>query len=389
MTLSKKKLIFVINTFPIDNTISQGKFNYRAAVQLNEKTSIKIIHLRSWKPWRKIIERKQIGELEVTVFSFPYYPYLLNHSWTNGLQMMLYKRFFIFSLGKELKEGEYVHSVGAGFSGVVGSWISEQFNIPHIAQCIGTDVNYTLPSLQSTIGIKGMEKYVDYFTCNSKALEKQVLKIFPEAKTLTIYRGVDLDYFKLFKDNLNKEGITFTFLGGLSLRKETGKGRDYKGGETLLKAWRNIKEYKTIKLNFVGPEVTQSLVNEILEGEAHKFNISVQQSIDKQSVKEMLAISDVVIIPSWAEGLPNVGMEALASSCAIIGSNVGGIPELIDGNGYLFEPGDFEKLTFLIRKITSNRSSLVQMKIKSRQIAESKFDDKQFPDQYLKLYETL
>src|SRR5699024_9407195 len=296
---------------------------------------------------------------------------------------------FKIYLGKELKDIKLIHSVGASFSGVVGSFLSKKHKIPHIAQCIGTDINYNLPRLKNTYGIKGMEKYVDIFTGNSKESARQVLRIYPNAKSKTIYRGVDLAYFK--PSNLGKETseITFTFLGGLSLRRETGKGRDYKGGETLLKAWKELESYEKLKLNFVGPEVTKDLVNEILDENANTYNVFVQGILDSEAVKALLHETDVVIIPSWAEGLPNAGMEALASSCAILGSYVGGIPELIEDNGYLFEPGDSENLKELILKISSNKAKLESMKIQSRKIDETKIDAKQFAEHYLKLYESL
>lgn len=62
--------------------------------------------------------------------------------------------------------------------------------------------------------------------------------------------------------------------------------------------------------------------------------------------KEMLpvyyAVSDVVCIPSFYDGMPNVLLEAMALGKVVVGSNTGGIPDVIrDGeNGFLFENGD-------------------------------------------------
>ena len=48
------------------------------------------------------------------------------------------------------------------------------------------------------------------------------------------------------------------------------------------------------------------------------------------SVAELVAAADVVTLPSWNEGMPNVVLEALASGRRVVASNVGGIPELVD-----------------------------------------------------------
>jgi glycosyltransferase involved in cell wall biosynthesis len=56
---------------------------------------------------------------------------------------------------------------------------------------------------------------------------------------------------------------------------------------------------------------------------------------------------DVFVLPSLNESFSNSLMEAMASGCAVLASNVGGNPELVkDGeNGMLFEPGDVAGLT--------------------------------------------
>lgn len=383
-----KHILFITNTFPSDNRLIEGRFNYKAAKALSEKIPVSIVHLRSWKPFRSIVTKKKIGVLKVIVFSFPYYP--TSNSFLNGLQLWLYKNAFSAILGNKFKDHDVIHSVGASFASVVASMVSKKHKLPHIAQCIGTDVNYTLPQLKNSFGVKGFNKNVSYFTTNSFELEKQVKLIYPHAKTQTIYRGVDLinfksDFIQFSKKNTNK--IVFTFIGGLSMRKETGKGRDYKGGETLLNSWKSLEDLKGMELNFAGPEVTPTLVDKILKNNHTAFNINVFGILSKEEVIEMLINSDVVIIPSWAEGLPNAGMEALAASCIIVGSNVGGIPELIDGNGYLFKPGDILELARILKKLPNDRIKLEEMKKHSRHLAINKFDNNQFVKHYLELYE--
>jgi glycosyltransferase involved in cell wall biosynthesis len=58
-----------------------------------------------------------------------------------------------------------------------------------------------------------------------------------------------------------------------------------------------------------------------------------------------MAASNLVCLPSYSEGLPNVVIEALASGRPVVASEVGGIPELIDSNcGVLVTPRDSERL---------------------------------------------
>jgi|SRR5581483_672180 len=68
-------------------------------------------------------------------------------------------------------------------------------------------------------------------------------------------------------------------------------------------------------------------------------------------VTAALSSIDVFVHPSMTEGLPNAVMEAMACGCAVITSNVGGCPELIDHgvHGLLFKPGEAGELTFTLR----------------------------------------
>ena len=61
--------------------------------------------------------------------------------------------------------------------------------------------------------------------------------------------------------------------------------------------------------------------------------------------------SDILVLPSLSEGLPAVGMQALAAGLAILGSDVGGISDVVQPgqNGFLIPVNDLaafaERLT--------------------------------------------
>lgn len=64
-------------------------------------------------------------------------------------------------------------------------------------------------------------------------------------------------------------------------------------------------------------------------------------------VADLLAHSDMLVLPSFAEGLPVVYMEALASRIPVVASRVAGVPELVEDGvtGYTVPPGDVDSLT--------------------------------------------
>jgi colanic acid/amylovoran biosynthesis glycosyltransferase len=73
---------------------------------------------------------------------------------------------------------------------------------------------------------------------------------------------------------------------------------------------------------------------------------------DARRIRESILAARTLVLPSDAEGLPNVLLEALALGRPVIATAVAGIPELVvDGvNGWLVEPGDANALTSAIRE---------------------------------------
>ncbi|MBS1604116.1 MAG: glycosyltransferase family 4 protein [Bacteroidetes bacterium] len=66
---------------------------------------------------------------------------------------------------------------------------------------------------------------------------------------------------------------------------------------------------------------------------------------DKRGIESILRKCDILVCPSYAEGMPNVILEAMASGCAIIASDVGAVNVEVDsGNGWLIEPGSVKAI---------------------------------------------
>ncbi|MCP8319497.1 MAG: glycosyltransferase family 4 protein [archaeon] len=104
---------------------------------------------------------------------------------------------------------------------------------------------------------------------------------------------------------------------------------------------------------------------------------------------KLIASSELLVLPSLMEGLPTVILEAFTSGTAVIASNVGGVPELIeDGvNGFLFKPGDHVKLASLIEQVSKDENLRESITNKAREKVKREYDWELVIDKYLQIYE--
>lgn len=70
-----------------------------------------------------------------------------------------------------------------------------------------------------------------------------------------------------------------------------------------------------------------------------------------EKVTDILDMTDIYIQPSKQEGLPRAVIEAMSRACPVIGSNIAGIPELLEPE-YLFKAGDVDAICKLLRRLS-------------------------------------
>jgi len=129
-----------------------------------------------------------------------------------------------------------------------------------------------------------------------------------------------------------------------------------KGQIGLLEAFAAIQA-QGIKAELVlvgdGPERfrIEKKVNELGLGPG----VTLKGRLDEQTTLLEIATSDLLVLPSFIEGLPIVLMEAMALGVPVVATRVAGIPELItdEKEGLLFRPADWrdlaQKITRLLR----------------------------------------
>jgi glycosyltransferase involved in cell wall biosynthesis len=96
---------------------------------------------------------------------------------------------------------------------------------------------------------------------------------------------------------------------------------------------------------------------------------------------------DLLVLPSYTEGLPNVVLEAFASSVPVVATAVGGTPEVVEDkvSGYLVPPGDADALAGRILDALSSEENLREMGLHGRQRVLEHFTFERQAQRYLEL----
>jgi len=100
--------------------------------------------------------------------------------------------------------------------------------------------------------------------------------------------------------------------------------------------------------------------------------------------------SDILFMPSLSEGLPVVGVEALAKGLAIVASQVGGFVDIVETgrNGYLIPPESASGFSMALRELLSDEDRLLSLRKASLEKAWQ-FDINRIVEQYEQIFQNV
>lgn len=126
-----------------------------------------------------------------------------------------------------------------------------------------------------------------------------------------------------------------------------------KGAHDLLAAFRELPSHLRASLVMVGDGAGAAACRALADRLGVPANFVGAQP--HEMIPTWLAASDLLALPSWNEGMPNVVVEALACGRPVVATNVGGIPDLVTGTlGRLVSPGDVPALTAALAHTLTN-----------------------------------
>lgn len=384
----------LVTGFPAADRADVGIFTLRGAQALQRTHSVRVVHLRSWRPRRPMREEYEIGGVAVTAIAIPQVPHAFGSRLVAGVDLGVYVQAGWMFVREALRGADVIHSVGASFAGIVGGHWARRARVPHVMQAIGSDVNSILPRVRTWPVIRGWERRCDAIVCNSRALARTLSASFPEApQAEVVYRGTDLQTFTP-AGRTNTNGIRFAFLGGFPDYPELPARRNTKGGETLSRAWaERERELHALgaTLSLGGPASDTAAVHAWRDALEFSHAVTIDGLVPPQNVVDAIRGANVVLVPSLEEGLPNIAVEAAACGVPVFGSDVGGVPEIVrhGETGLVLPPGDVRAWGDALVTYAARANELAAMGAKARAHAERSFDAREYGTRMTAIYERI
>lgn len=207
----------------------------------------------------------------------------------------------------------------------------------------------------------------------------------------------DFYKLKLIEDGIPKENIesihNFINLENYNVKVEDegyalyfGRLIKEKGIFTLLNAFKKIKD-KKLFIAGDGPDLEK--IKEYIN-ENSMNNIELLGFLNAEQIKEYVRKSRFVVVPSvWYENCPYSILETLAMGKPIIGSNLGGIPELVKNNknGLIYKYNNDDELAEKMNKLFENKNLADELGKGAKKIAEEEFSKERYYTEIMNIYE--
>jgi glycosyltransferase involved in cell wall biosynthesis len=216
--------------------------------------------------------------------------------------------------------------------------IGKVLSVPVVTQSIGSDINRIGDPI-SAMQTRTVLRETDFLVTVSDDLRKKAVTMgAPPEKTRAVVNGCDLSVFHVRdrlearqKLRIDPAAEAVVYIGRMDVKK---------GLRELVEAAASLHpERPNLHVYLVGEGPDRPLIESAIQDNNATSYIHALPACAFDDVAVWMAAADLVTLPSYMEGCPNVVLEALACGRPVVATNVGGIPEIMsDECGRLVPP---------------------------------------------------
>jgi len=250
-------------------------------------------------------------------------------------------------------------------AGIIGMMIKKTTGIPYILSLRGSDVPYWDNSsmmIRLRHLIAKVWKNADRVIALSKGHRAAAARTMEGAKELfgVIYNGVSEDFFTNADEKTDNKKIIITVARLVEL----------KGIQDVLKALAILRKEDTqidMEYRIIGEGPYMKKLEEIVNDENLGDIVKFAGYMTKKDTQMQYAVADLFVLTSYSEAFGQVFLEAMASGVPVIGSMVGGIPEIVTAKtGILVEAGNDRAIASAITDVLEKKVEFAKEDILKR-----------------------
>ena len=228
----------------------------------------------------------------------------------------------------------------------------------------------------------GILRHYGHAICISEAVRARMcaLGLIAPKRSSVVYNGVQLEKFERLpkpeRERLRREWG----LGSCDLViAMIGRVEHWKRPGDFLEVAKKLASDRRFGWLMVGDSSAASdpTLADRLRDRAQAEGIPVTFLPFQKDVERIFGGIDILVVPSEEEPFGRVAIEAMACEVPVIGTNQGGLPEIItDGDaGYLVEVGDVMAIASCLTRLVNDAGLLTEMRDRARQTAVNRFSE--------------
>jgi teichuronic acid biosynthesis glycosyltransferase TuaC len=333
---------------PVPHDPSSGRYIYEIALALSKHARVKVFleklrypRLPGLRPksylYGELDRGYSIEGLDVQALSFSAIPGLTRaiNGWSASRALLPHVQRF----APDVVLAYWVYP-----DGEAGLRVARHLRVPCVVGALGSDIH-----VRSGISERLTRRVIaqcDALIAVSETMRRYAIERFGAVpqRVHTITNGFNTSVFKVVPKSEARQELSVA--ADAKLIVFVGRLVREKGLVELLQAFEQLAQQDPqLRLAILGDGQMKAQLQEMIAASKHAAAISALGAVLHAQVARWIAAADLLTLPSWSEGYPNVVVEALACGRPVVATSVGGIPEIVDEtSGILFPAKDAQAL---------------------------------------------
>lgn len=339
------RVTILTNLFPSSLAPRRAVFNLQKFEALSQLHTLQILVPIPWREWFRNGRPSATATFAENIRYFPYYyPPGLGRRWYGDLLFASVRSHLrsVKSFAPDLIYGSFLFPDGYAAGRLAG-----ELRLPRVVGLHGSDVNIHMNHAARVTRIVRSLQLTNGVISVSAALERRLLAagVAPE-RIATIYNGVDK---RLFYPRPKIEARSALGLPAKKIVVYIGNLLRSKGVLDLASAAEKLSADTSVI--FIGDGADRNQLADRIRTGRTGARLELAGSRPHGELPQWIAAADVVCLPSYREGVPNVVLEAIACGRPVVATDVGGIPEVTStDNAVLVAPGAIDALSLALQQ---------------------------------------